>query len=276
MTDLRDQDHAHDPHGHHGHHDHHGHHGPRGHDPGRATRVRRSITGVLLAAIGGSMVAVAVTGDSRFYVREFMDLPLIVTGGLVVLLGVASIAGVVVPAHAPRSLALVGVAAIVILVVRPGPLSVDAGLRYDVVSGERVQASFEIPPESLVGVDADPAEIREHAVELHAAQIHFAVDQLPEQFDEVAIRMVGQFDVDEDGDASLVRFRIMCCAADAVRLTTPLDLDGVTDGPTTFERGTWVELWGQWDGNVDTPLIEVSVIGEIAAPERPYLTLSDL
>lgn len=248
------------------------------HDDGgsRAAFVRRSLTGALLTAIGGSMMVVALTGDSRFYVREFMDLPLIVTGGLVVLLGVAAIAGVVVPAHAPRSLVLVGVAAIVILVVRPGPLSVDAGLRYDVVSGERVQASFEIPPESLVGVDADPAEIRARAVELHAAQIHFAVDQLPDQFQEVAIRMVGQFDVDEDGDASLVRFRIMCCAADAVRLTTPLGLDRVAEGPTTFERGTWVELWGQWDGDVEDPLIEVSAIREITAPERPYLTLGDL
>ena len=233
--------------------------------------------GGLLVALGTAMVVVAMSGDSLFYVRGSMTVPLIVTGMIVVFLGAVAITGLVVPVHAPRSILLIAVAALFVLVVRPGPLSVEAGLSYDAEAGGRVQHRFEIPPSSMVGVDADARVVAERAVELHAGEVFFAIEQFSDVFDQVAVRMIGQLDLDAEDGPRLVRFRITCCAADALRLTIDLDLDeALVDGAGgVAEQADWVELTGQWDGAVDRPAIEVSELRVIDVPERPYLTLRD-
>ena len=82
-------------------------------------------------------------------------------------------------------------------------------------------------------------------------------------------RMVGQFDPN-DGDPQLVRFRITCCAADALRLVTPLsgELDGLAEGE-------WIEVFGQWDGDTTTPGLDLASWHVVETPDHPYLTIRD-
>ena len=82
--------------------------------------------------------------------------------------------------------------------------------------------------------------------------------------------MIGQFDITDEGDDVLVRFRITCCAADALRVT--IHLAGATGD---VQPGDWIEVYGQWDGDVELPGLRVTEVAEIDMPERPYLTRSD-
>lgn len=237
--------------------------------------VWRTASGLLLAALGVAMCVVALTGDSLFYVRDIMTVPLVLAGGFVTLLGIGALTGRVATDHTPRSFALALVAVAFIIVVRPGPLSVEAGSVYDASAGGRVQQHFDIPRDAIVGVDASDGAIDDHAVELTGGQMWFAVQHIPDVFEEVAIRMIGQYDerdVDGDGtdDPVVVRLFITCCAADALQLTTPLsELDA------TFEPGDWIEVVGQWDGEVDRPGMRVTGATAIERPDRPYLTARD-
>lgn len=224
------------------------------------------LSGVALVALGAALVVVAVNGDSLLYVRDAMTWPLIAAGVVVAALGLAGLVNVLPIHHPPRSAAWAVVAALVVLVVRPGPLSVDTGFGYDVESG-KVLTSFTIPASAVVGPDADPDAIDAAALELHAGQFLFAVDQFPLEFEGVAVRMIGQFDV-VDGMPTLVRFRIICCASDAMRLSVRLGWEG--EMPPV---ATWLDVTGQWDGNVEQPSLVVRGWEQIPMPERPYLDL---
>ena len=174
---------------------------------------------------------------------------------------------IAVPHHIPRSAAIVIVPVIFLLLVRPGPLSVDTGLAYDGFGRAPIRTNVVIPPSAIVGIDASPAVVEAQAVEVDPAQFLYAVEQLSTQFETVAVRMIGQVDVDDDGTQHLVRFRIICCAADGVRVSVRLD------GPVAFERGTWLSVTGRWDGIIDDPGLQISSVVEIDLPDDPYLTL---
>ncbi len=223
----------------------------------------------MLVLLGGAMIVVAATGDSLQYVREAMTLPLILAGAVVVMLGLAGLRGGGGHRHTPRSFGLVGIAIAFLLVVRPGPLSVAAGVTYDPAVQSRVQQFFEIPREAVVGENASAADIEANALGLHAGELWYASQQLPESFAGVAVRMLGQFDPN-DGDPQLVRFRITCCAADALRLVTPLsgELDGLAEGE-------WIEVFGQWDGDTTTPGLDLASWHVVETPDHPYLTIRD-
>lgn len=223
--------------------------------------------GALLLGLGTSMLVAAIGGDSLFYVRDTMTLPLELAGGVIALLGLAMCSGVSTPSHLPSSVSLAGIAVVALVLVRPGPLTVDTGIGFD-ATGRRITTHVDIPPSALVGVDAPADLIEEHAVLLHAGQIRAAVEQSPGEFGKVAIRMIGQLDDDTSGPV-LVRFLITCCAADALRFHTTLDRD---DGLPT---GTWVEVTGQWNGDVDDAGLVVASIHEIDMPDHPYLTVRD-
>lgn len=224
------------------------------------------LSGVALVALGSALVVVAVNGDSLLYVRDTMTWPLIAAGVVVAALGFAGLVNALPIHHAPRSIVLALAAALVVLVVRPGPLSVDTGFGYDLESG-KVLTSFTIPASAMVGPGASAEAIDAAAIELHAGQFAFAVQQFPLEFEGVAVRMIGQFDV-VDGQPTLVRFRVICCASDAMRLSVRLAWEG--EAP---EVAAWVEVIGQWDGNADEPSMAVRGWKEIPMPERPYLDL---
>jgi hypothetical protein len=226
---------------------------------------------VLLVLLGVAMVVVAATGDSLLYVRDVMTVPLVLAGCVVMLLGITGLLGLrrAEHRHTPRSFALVGIAIAFFLVVRPGPLSVEAGLTFDPATQTRVQRLFDIPREALVGADAPAGEVEARAVEVHGGQLWFAAQQIPDRLPEVALRMVGQFDP-ADGDPRLVRFRITCCAADALRLVTPIEGD-----LGSLSEGDWIEVFGQWDGSTTEPGLDVLSWRSIDTPDHPYLTLRD-
>lgn len=223
--------------------------------------------GTLLLCLGASMIAVAVNGESLFYVRDTMTLPLELAGGVIALLGLSMCSGISTPSHLPSSVSLVGVAVVALILVRPGPLTVDTGIGFD-ANGRRITTHVDIPPSALVGVDAPADLVDANAVTLHAGQIRAAIEQSPDQFEKVAIRMIGQ--VGDEDDPVLVRFFITCCAADALRFSTALDRDG------NLPPGTWVEVTGQWNGDPDDIGLIVTSIDEIDMPDRPYLTVRDV
>ncbi len=238
-------------------------------------RLGRIADAVLLGALGVALVVVSVTGDSRFYVRDVMRIPLVLAGATIVAFAVSTWRDRDEHRHTPRSFAFAGIAVAFVLVVRPGPLSVSAGIAFDPSVQARVEQRFEIPPEAVVGPDADPGTIEERAIELHAGQMWFASQQLPDAFANVAIEMVGQVDLD-DGEPELVRFRITCCAADALRLTTPLEpSSGGVDDFDAVEPGTWIRVFGRWNGDTVTPGLDVTSWTTIPEPESPYLTIRD-
>ncbi len=105
------------------------------------------------------------------------------------------------------------------------------------------------------------------AVDVDPGQLLYAVEQFPERFSAVAVRVIGQLNRESDGDDVLVRFRILCCAADAIRVSLNLKGDAV------FEHGAWVEIVGQWDGATDNPGLRITGIREIEQPDNPYLSL---
>jgi hypothetical protein len=71
-----------------------------------------------------------------------------------VVLGLAALAGVIVPAHVPRSVIGVLVPICFVLLVRPGPLTVNTGATFDSYGSEPVMTSVVIPTSAIVGPDA--------------------------------------------------------------------------------------------------------------------------
>lgn len=65
-------------------------------------------------------------------------------------------------------------------------------------------AALRHPHDAIVAVDASDGAIDDHAVELTSSQMWFAaVQHIPDVFEEVAIRMIGQYDErDVDGDGT--------------------------------------------------------------------------
>ncbi|MEZ5250130.1 MAG: permease [Ilumatobacteraceae bacterium] len=91
----------------------------------------RLADGLLLCGLGIAMIVVAATGDSLLYVRDVMTVPLILAGAVVAVLGISMLVSSDADPHTPRSFAFVGVAIAFFLVIRPGPLSVSAGIAFD-------------------------------------------------------------------------------------------------------------------------------------------------
>lgn len=222
--------------------------------------------GLALTGMGAALISVVVSGENLFYVRSNMTVPLVLAGGFMVVLGLAALTGVITPAHVPRSVIGVLVPICFVLLVRPGPLTVNTGATFDSYGSEPVMTSVVIPTSAIVGPDASADRVAEQAVTIDPGQFLFALDQFGDRFEGVALRMIGQVDHSDPEESRLVRFRIMCCAADARRLSVRLD------GSVEVDNGAWVELTGQWDGNVDNPGLVVLSVTPIDQPTNPYLT----
>lgn len=223
--------------------------------------------GLPLLGIGASLLSIVWSGQNLFYVRSGMTVPLVVAGVVLVGLGLAAMTRVAVPHHVPKSAIVVAIPVLFLLVVQPGPLSVDTGLAYDGFGRVPARTSIVIPAAAVVGVDASIEQIGDKAVELDPTQFQYAAEQLSAQFGAVALRMIGQVIIDSDGIPRLVRFRIICCAADAVRVWVKLDR------PLEFDPGTWVSVTGQWDSDTTDPGIRVASAVEIDRPDNPYLSI---
>lgn len=222
--------------------------------------------GLTLVGVGAALISVVVSGENLFYVRANMTLPLLLAGGFMVLLGLAAMTGVVPSGHVPFSALGVVVPICFLLLVRPGPLTVDTGLTFDGYGREPIRNSVVIPGSAVVGVDAPADRIAQHAVTIDPSQFLYAAEQFGDRFERVAVRMIGQVDHSDPDESRLVRFRIMCCAADATRVSVRLA------GTVDADNGEWVELTGQWDGDVDDPGFQVISVEVIDQPANPYLS----
>lgn len=225
-----------------------------------STIAERLKSGVPLVAIGATLLWTAWSGESLLYLRAGMTLPLVIAAAVLIGLGVTAAIGVITPHHVPRSVWVMAIPLWFILIVRPGPVGLGGGLADD--GAERWAARAAV-------VQLDPGKVPDPA---NAAQVfdvnHF--DFMFGVYDLTAgysFRMIGQLDLDDIGEERLVRFEIVCCAADAVSVSIPLD------GNMAYEHGTWVEVVGTWNGDVNEPGLSASTMVEIAQPGNPYLTL---
>jgi hypothetical protein len=160
--------------------------------------------GLALTGMGAALISVVVSGENLFYVRSNMTVPLLLAGGFMVVLGLAALAGVIVPAHVPRSVVGVLVPICFVLLVRPGPLTVNTGATFDSSGSEPVMTSVVIPTSAIVGPDASADRVAEQAVTIDPGQFLFALDQFGDRFEGVALRMIGQVDHSDPEESRLV------------------------------------------------------------------------
>jgi hypothetical protein len=130
--------------------------------------------------VGAALLSAVVSGDSLFYVRAGMTVPLLIAGLALIGLGLAAMTQTVVPHHVPKSAIIVVVPIVFLLMIRPGPLSVDTGLAYDGFGRAPIQTSIVIPTSAVVGVDASATAIADNAIDVDPAQFRYAADQLAE------------------------------------------------------------------------------------------------
>lgn len=213
--------------------------------------------------IGVTLGIVVWTDSLVNYVRTWMTVPVLVAAVVLTGLGLASLAGRVVQTHVPRSVSLIVIPVALLLVVQPGPISVDSGLAFNGFGGGSFTTSFQIPDSARVGPDASAEQIAANAVDIDPDQFLFDIGQAPLQYTDVALRMTGQ--IDQGDSARLVRFRIICCAADAVSTAVQLTATNLPG------MGTWVVVTGEWNGDDVNPGLVVATIETIDQPANPYL-----
>ena len=168
--------------------------------------------------------------------------------------------------HDPRVGLLLLLPALVFLVIRPGPLTSALPLTgsNDSFSGPGIE-SLTIPTTAYVGRGASDGAVATAAVDVPLDRFVRALNTAPETLDGLAVRLVGQI-ATNDGVTELVRFKVFCCAADAMSVHVALA------GSDLPAAGTWVEVSGMWDGDDPLrPVVEVATITPTEQPDNPYL-----
>ncbi|MFT3854517.1 MAG: hypothetical protein QM733_17525 [Ilumatobacteraceae bacterium] len=218
---------------------------------------------------GVTMLILGATGDSRFYVRSAMRLPLVIAGAVALFVGVRSALAAPEghPHRIPRSAGFVVLPFVLLVLTPPGPLGVDSAVPVAGPQRGQTPPKVVIPPSALVGANAPDSVVEANATSLGVDQFQFAVVELGDNFRGIAVRMIGQIRISKHADTppQLVRFKIVCCAADAIRVSVLLD------GRHVPAQGTWVEVTGQWDGDTANPGLRVVAIRTIDQPANPYL-----
>jgi len=81
------------------------------------------------------------------------------------------------------------------------------------------------------------------------------------------VRLSGFVRIRRTGGYDVARFKIFCCAADAVLMGVRIQ-----NGPADPVKGTWVEVTGRFvPGDAYPPVLDVEDWREVAEPSDPYL-----
>lgn len=249
-------------------------------------------SGVLVMMFGVITLRLALSGAFQSYVKTGMRIPLLLTGLVLTVLGLATAwrRGSAPAAgdhladddhtddhehhRSPRVAWLLAVPLATLVLIAPAPLGSYAASRQDVA-----------PTKPKAGFPALPAAV-DGAVPLTIAEVRQrATWDTERSLDGVRVRLegfvanAGGSDSGADAGFTLARFEIACCAADAfastVRITGPLAanppapdtwlrVDAVWEAPPEIDGAT-----GADDGN---PVIELvaTQVTEIPRPANPY------
>lgn len=243
--------------------------------------MRRDIGGVLLILIGGAVLRITIAGTYLFYVKESTRPWLLISGVVLVTLGIWALADVLRHPdpnghHAGHSDAehhheggdghvhpgskaawLLLLPVLTIFLVAPPALGA--------FTAERSTASIaplsDAPPPLAAG-NPVPDLLSDYAARAVWDDGHSLTGR--------TVSLVG-FATPAKGGWYLTRLSLTCCAADAVTVKIL-----TVDPPSTPAPNTWVQVVGQWvpgggtQSETAIPWVKVSSMTTIKAPSDPY------
>ncbi|MCC8244855.1 TIGR03943 family putative permease subunit [Saccharothrix luteola] len=242
--------------------------------------MRRETQNILLVLLGGALLKLALTGTYLRYVKESLQPWLVVTGGVMVVLALVSIArdiragqssagqaqpsGVEHAGHehgSSRSPWMLLLPVLAVFLISPPALGADTVNRSDRNAAQEAKASSGFAP--LPSDEVVPLTIGEFVTRT-------AWDDSG-SLDNRTVKLTG-FVVRKDADVFIARLTISCCAADA----SPVKAKMVGQDFAALPTDQWVEATGRVVPGSATkesafvPTFTVSQVVPITAPEDTY------
>lgn len=242
--------------------------------------MRRETQNILLVLLGGALLKLALTGTYLRYVKESLQPWLVVTGGVMVVLALVSIArdiragqsragqaepsGVEHAGHehgSSRSPWMLLLPVLAVFLISPPALGADTVNRSDRNAAQEAKASSGFAP--LPSDEVVPLTIGEFVTRT-------AWDDSG-SLDDRTVKLTG-FVVRKDADVFIARLTISCCAADA----SPVKAKMVGQDFAALPTDQWVEATGRVVPGSATkesafvPTFTVSQVVPITAPEDTY------
>ncbi len=244
--------------------------------------MRRDVQGIVLILVGGAVLRITIGNTFLNYVQEPMRPWLLLSGGILVVLGVLALIDAIRKGRAaddeptphdephehddghghgaggPRAAWLLLLPVLAIFLIAPPALGAYAAARDVTNSAPTSQAKAPpLPP-------GDPAQVTV------AEYVGRAVWDDGLTLVDRTVEMTGFVTPDPAGGWWIARMAVACCAADAIASKVK-----VLDAPD-LPADTWVTITGRWvpGGGTKTdtaiPLIEVIDLVEVPQPENPY------
>lgn len=255
--------------------------------------MNRDVQDSVLALVGGTVLAVGLTDIHLRYVRPGMQVPLVIAGALMLLVGLIDASRDRTPQpskvsagpasdreidpgevggeadhHAapdehgpPRTAWLLILPVVVMMLITPGALGAFTADRLPSRPPDRSSVSFPPLPADSNG-----------AVDLSLSSFTVRVAYSPETLAGRTARLVGFVSTQEDG-WSVTRIGLSCCAADGVPVRVRVTGPAATSPPPV---DSWVEVTGTAgdlasspDGSSTAALL-VDRVTPVSAPANPY------
>lgn len=244
--------------------------------------MRRDVQGIVLILVGGAVLRITIGDTFLNYVQEPMRPWLLLSGGILVVLGVLALIDAIRKGRAaddehtphdephehddghghgaggPRAAWLLLLPVLAIFLIAPPALGAYAAARDLTNSAPASEAKAPpLPP-------GDPAQVTV------AEYVGRAVWDDGLTLVDRTVQMTGFVTPDPAGGWWISRMAVACCAADAIASKVK-----VLDAPD-LPADTWVTITGRWvpGGGTKTdtaiPLIEVIDLVEVPQPRNPY------
>ncbi|KAA8721678.1 TIGR03943 family putative permease subunit [Corynebacterium phocae] len=234
-----------------------------------ASQQQAAMAATVVTVFGILLCGVALSGVSNNYLREWFRPFILITGVLLTGLGVWSLrvaksaTGGKDPLHPMTGMLLVPV--ILAILARPDPLG-SAMVTSTAVGGGELKKATNVKPisRSLLAYK-DLSATTPNDLTVEELFNRFAYDDKA-RIEGKPVRVTG-FAVPTGGGWMLSRFKIFCCAADAIAYGVRIS------GAPNPGADSWVTITGTVDTTTDPdlPTIAVSQVEPIPAPEVPYL-----
>ncbi|MEK9664547.1 MAG: TIGR03943 family protein [Candidatus Nanopelagicales bacterium] len=243
--------------------------------------MRRDVQAIVLILVGGAVLRISIGDAYLNYVKANMRIWLILSGALLVLLGLLALVDVLRKGRAaveptphdephehddghghgrggPRSAWLLLLPVLAIFLIAPPPLGAYAAAR-DTTNGVQPREA-KAPPLP----EGDPVSVTV------SDYVGRAVWDDGTSLEGRNVQMTGFVTPNPDGSWWLTRLAISCCAADAIAYKVqPLDVEDLP-------ANTWVTVTGHWvpgggtKSDTAIPLLVVDALEQVPQPANPY------
>ena len=226
--------------------------------------MNREVQGVIMVLFGSATLRISIGDTFLNYVKEFMQPWLIISGAILVILGLFTLADAVrrrPHGHGPASAWFLLVPVLAIFLIAPPALGAYTAAR-DITNAMPTSTEvLPLPP-------GDP-------VELYVSDyINRAVWDDGRTLDGRTVEITGFVTPNPDGGWWLTRMSLACCAADA--FAGKIQIVNPPVGWVEPPANTWVVATGRWvpgggtQSDVAIPLLQTEAIIEIPQPRNPY------